>query len=191
MGKTVLSTYAPRLIIAAVVAAALIFPASCNRDRSENTSETPTGPETPETPEIPEIPLLPNLTSKPYINADDVWISARYKPDHQGIDFSAKKNITVSAPGQGTFNKHLYFHSGVPRWQVNTEIYIGKYSIDLLFEPGDSVIKEEAQLQYDMLIADGIPVKVGDSLGTLYRAPSQKYTMLYFGVHHVVTGQAE
>ena len=140
---------------------------------------------------VTESPLVPELTSTPYINAADVWVSMRYKPEHQGIDFSTLKNIPIRAPGKGTFYKHMYYHPGVPRWQVNTEIYIGKYSIDLLFEPGDFVTQEEAQLQYDMLIADGTPVMAGDSLGMLYRVPGQKYGMLHFGVHHVVTGQAE
>jgi len=187
-GKTVLLSRALSLFIAAGVAAALILPASCYRDRSESSSESPTSPEIPEPPETPTIP---ELTSTPYLNADDVWISMRYTPEHQGIDFSATKNIPIRAPGSGTFNKHMYYHAAVPRWQVNTEIYIGKYSIDLLFEPGDSVTKVQAQTQYDMLIADGTPVNAGDSLGMLYVAPGQPYAMLHFGVHHVVTGLAE
>ncbi|MCJ7813078.1 hypothetical protein MUP95_07165 [bacterium] len=177
-GKTVLLSRTLSLLIAAGVAAALILPTSCYRDRSESSSESPTSPEIPETPETPTIP---ELTSTPYLNADDVWISMRYTPEHQGIDFSATKNIPVRAPGLGTFYKHLYFHPGVPRWQVNTEIYIGNYSIDLLFEPGDSVTKVQAQTQYDMLIADGTPVNAGDSLGMLYVAPGS-HTPCYTSV---------
>ncbi len=180
--RTVLFSRALSLLIAGGVAVAMILPASCYRDFTEASDESPAGP---------EIPTIPELTSTPYYNADDVWISMRYTPEHQGIDFSAQKNIPVRAPGQGTFYKHLYYHAGVPRWQVNTEIYIGNYSIDLLFEPGDSVTKVQAQTQYDMLIADGTSVSAGDSLGMLYVAPGQPYAMLHFGVHHTITGLAE
>jgi hypothetical protein len=133
------------------------------------------------------------LTSTPYKAADDVWISARYTPEHQGIDFSARKEVPVRAMGRGVFKKKMYYHPGVPRWQVNADIIVGDYAIACLFEPGDSVTEAQADTQFARLIADGTPVKSGDLLGMLYLAPGQEHNMFHFGVYKTTTttGQAE
>jgi hypothetical protein len=131
------------------------------------------------------------LASLPYETAGDVWISARYTAEHQGIDFSARKDIPIRAAGAGIFHKKMYYHAGVPRWQVNAEIGVGKYAIDCLFEPGDSVSQAQASSQFDMLVADGTPVKAGDVLGTLLFAPGNRYSMFHLGVRLTTTGQAE
>jgi hypothetical protein len=142
-------------------------------------------------PEPPASDPVPELASTPYGTADDVWISARYSPEHQGIDFSARKEIAVKAPGSGVFYKNLYFHPGVPRWQVNAEIRVGKYAIDCLFEPGDSVTEAQARTQFDMLVSDGTEVNAGDLLGRLTVAPGQEHSMFHLGVRLSTTGQAE
>jgi hypothetical protein len=162
-----------------LVVSALLSSASCRHDDSHT---SPTGPATP---------TVPELTSTPYRAAEDVWISARYTPEHQGIDFSAPKDIPISAPGSGVFYKQKYFHPGVPRWQVNAEIRVGKYAIECLFESGDSVTEAQADTQFARLIADGTTVKAGDPLGTLFLAPGQEHSMFHFGVRLTTTGQAE
>lgn len=129
----------------------------------------------------------------PYEAADDVWISARYTPEHQGIDLSARKDIPIRAMGRGVFRKKMYYHPGVPRWQVNADIIVGDYAIACLFESGDSVTEAQAVTQFDLLATDGMPVSAGDLLGTLYLAPGQEHSMFHFGVYKTTTttGQAE
>ncbi len=174
-----LQPHAIRLFIATAVAMVMILQVSC---RSDDSGESATGP---------DAPLIPVLETTPYITPADVWVSARYTTTHPGVDVSARKDIPTRAMGDGIFHKQMYYHEGVPRWQVNAEITVGKYGIDYLFESGNSVTEAQAKTQFDMLIADGTPVKAGDLLGNLYLAPGQDHSYLHFGVRYAITGQAE
>jgi hypothetical protein len=81
---------------ATIAATAFILLASCDRDKAPTSSDAPA------------VPAIPEIASVPYENAADVWISARYKPDHLGIDFSATKEIPVRAPGGQICYDHTY-----------------------------------------------------------------------------------
>ncbi len=131
----------------------------------------------------------PSITSLPINTADPVSITIGYTSVHPGVDFSAHQNIAVVAPCDGVFHKDMYFHAGVPRWQVNAEIRLGKYAVELLFESGDSVTEAQAQTQYDMLLEDGTPVQAGDLLGSLYLAPGQPRAYLHLAVRWSPTGE--
>jgi hypothetical protein len=173
---------AKRLLSMSLIPALLIFSMAC---RDKDIKPSPAAPEDPDSPEIPE------LTSLPYEAAGDVWVSARYSAEHPGIDFSARKDIAIRAPGTGIFHKSKYYHPGVPRWQVNAEIAVGKYAIDCLFESGDRVTEAQADTQFARLIGDGTAVKAGEPLGTLFLAPGQEHSMFHLGVRLTTTGQAE
>jgi len=170
-----------RMLRMAVIAVVLVLLVSCRR------GGYPASPTDSATPTSPTSPTVPELASVPYEVANDVWISARFVPEHQGIDFSARKDIPIRAAGSGIFHKNMYYHPGVPRWQVNAEIGVGKYAIDCLFEPGSSVTEGQARSQFDMLVADGTAVRAGDRLGTLYLAPGNNQTTLHLGVRLTTT----
>jgi hypothetical protein len=72
--------------------------------------------------------LLPELAALPYENAADVRFYVPYRSDHQGLDITSRREIVIHAPGSGRFEKVLYYHAGVPRWQVNSAIYIGDFA---------------------------------------------------------------
>jgi hypothetical protein len=160
-----------------IVSTSMMLMASC---RHKDSAESPTSP---------SVSSIPELASTPYQAAGDVWVSARFSPEHQGIDFSARKDVPIRAAGAGVFHKNMYYHPGVPRWQVNAEISVGKgeYAIDCLFEPGNSVTEAQARSQFDMLVADGTTVKAGDRLGTLTLAPGNNQTTLHLGVRLTTT----
>jgi hypothetical protein len=136
----------------------------------------------------PTSDVYPNIDYVPYTDPGEVWISRAYSPEHQGIDISTGQVIDLIAPSDGTFLKEMYYHAGVPRWQVNAEIRKGGYAVELLLEPGDSVTETEAQVQYDMLIADGTKVKAGDLLGKRIIAPGQPYSILHLALRENSTG---
>ncbi len=130
----------------------------------------------------------PTIEYVPYTDPGVVWISRVYSPEHQGIDISTDQVIDLIAPSDGTFLKEMYFHAGVPRWQVNAEVRRGGYAVELLLEPGDRVTEAEAQVQYDMLIPDGTRVKAGDLLGQRIIAPGQPYSILHLALRENSTG---
>jgi hypothetical protein len=132
----------------------------------------------------------PDLAALPYKHAADVRFYTPYRSDHPGLDITARKEIVISAPASGRFVKELYYHTGVPRWQVNCQIFIGDYAIECLFEPGDFVTKETAQRQFDLLIPDR-EVKAGDVLGTLIIAPGMEFSIFHWGVRNHKTGLTE
>ena len=132
----------------------------------------------------------PDLAALPYKHASDVKFYVPYRSDHPGLDITARKEIVISAPASGRFVKKLYYHAGVPRWQVNSQIFIGDYAIECLFEPGDFVTKATAQRQFDLLIPDR-EVKAGDVLGTLIIAPGMKFSIFHWGVRNCKTGLTE
>ena len=90
-------------------------------------------------------------------------------------------------PAPGGFEKKLYYHAGVPRWQVNATIYSGDSAIDCLFEPGEDVTEAQGRQQLDMLIPDG-PVRAGDILGRLYFVPGSRMAILHLGVRVSTAG---
>ncbi|HEX9935268.1 MAG TPA: hypothetical protein VGB38_08735 [bacterium] len=142
----------------------------------------------PEKPrEEPETPAVPEIASVPYVAAGDVWVEARYSPQHFGIDFSALKAVPILAPGAGVFHKSMYYYEAIPRWQINAEIRVGDWAIDCLFEPGNYVTEEEGQTQFDMLVADGTKVKAGDPLGTLIFAEGAFKNYFHLGVRLTTT----
>ena len=95
-----------------------------------------------------DTPDSPWIDALPYSDPQQVWVSRPYEAGHQGIDISTDQVIDLISPGEGTFLKEMYYHAGVPRWQVNAEIRQGGYAIELLLEPGDRVSEAEAQSQY-------------------------------------------
>ena len=95
------------------------------------------------------------------------FITIGYTDVHRGVDFSAHQTIDVVAPCDGVFHKDMYFHAGVPRWQVNAEIRLGRYAVELLFESGDSVSEAQAQ-DYDAIVLD-LSMPGIDGLETLKR----------------------
>jgi hypothetical protein len=127
---------------------------------------------------------LPQLTSVPYVSADDVRFYRRFEAGHGGIDLSATKEIAIRAMCPGTFSKKLYYHPTSLRWQVNCEIAVGDYAVDYLFEPGSQVSETQGRLQFDKLIADGSKVSAGEPLGPLTLAPGNDITLLHFGVRY-------
>ena len=131
---------------------------------------------------------LPRIESLPYTDPEQVWVSRPYESGHQGIDISTDQVIDLISPGDGIFHKDMYYHAGVPRWQVNTEIRQGGYAIEMLLEPGNSVSQAEAQIQYDMLIPNGTRVKAGDLLGQRYIASGQPYAILHLAVRENSSG---
>jgi len=135
--------------------------------------------------DTPDSPRIDNL---PYTDPEQVWISRAYEAGHQGIDISADQVIDIVSPGEGTFLKSMYYHAGVPRWQVNAEIRQGGYAVELLLEPGNSVSEAEAQIQYEMLIPNGTEVKAGDLLGQRYIAYGQPYSILHMAVRQNSNG---
>ena len=135
-----------------------------------------------------DTPDSPWIDALPYSDPQQVWISRPYEAGHQGIDISTDQVIDLISPGEGTFLKEMYYHAGVPRWQVNAEIRQGGYAIELLLEPGDSVSEAEAQRQYDLLIPDGTRVKAGDLLGQRIIATGQPYSILHLAVRENSTG---
>lgn len=133
---------------------------------------------------------LPVLAATPYNNTADVRFYTPYRSDHPGFDITARKEIAIRAPGSGSFRKKLYYHAGVPRWQVNCDIFVGDYTIECLFESGDRVTQETAHRQFDLLIAEG-EVKAGDVLGTLIIAPGNERSYFHWGVRNTKTGLTE
>jgi hypothetical protein len=133
---------------------------------------------------------VPLLAATPYYNAADVKFYTPYRIDHPGFDITARKEIAIRAPGSGRFRKKLYYHAGVPRWQVNCDILVGDYAIECLFEPGDHVPQETAQRQFDLLIAEG-EVTAGDVLGTLIIASGNEHAYFHWGVRNTKTGLTE
>ena len=133
---------------------------------------------------------LPELAALPYENSADVRFYTPYRSDHPGFDITARKEIIIRAPGSGRFVKELYYHSGVPRWQVNCQIFVGDYAIECLFEPGNQVPEAEARRQFDLLIPNG-EVKAGDVLGALIIAPGNEYSIFHWGVRNTKTGLTE
>jgi hypothetical protein len=131
---------------------------------------------------------LPELAALPYENPADIRFYTPYRVDHPGLDITARKEITIHAPGSGRFEKVLYYHPGVPRWQVNCQIFIGEYAIECLFEPGNQVPEAEARRQFNLLIANG-DVKAGDVLGTLIIAPGNEFSIFHWGVRNSKTSQ--
>jgi hypothetical protein len=131
---------------------------------------------------------LPRIETLPYTDPEQVWISRAYSSEHQGVDISTDQVIDLIAPSDGTFLKEMYFHAGVPRWQVNAEVRMGGYAVELLLEPGNSVTEAEAQEQYNMLISNGARVKAGDLLGQRFIAPGQPYSILHLAVRENSTG---
>jgi hypothetical protein len=133
---------------------------------------------------------LPQLAALPYENPADIRFYTPYRVDHPGLDITARKEIVIRAPGTGRFVKELYYHPGVPRWQVNCQIFIGEYAIECLFEPGNQVPETEARRQLGLLIPNG-EVKAGDVLGTLIIAPGNEYSIFHWGVRNTRTGLTE
>jgi len=127
---------------------------------------------------------LPQLTSVPYVSADDVRFYRRFEAEHGGIDLSATREIAIRAVCSGIFNKKLYYHPTSLRWQVNCEIVVGDYAVDCLFEPGSQVTEAQGRLQLDKLVADGTHVIAGELLGRLTLAPGNDITLLHFGVRY-------
>ncbi len=138
-------------------------------------------------PSPPEA-TIPEISFTPYLDAADVRFYVPYKADHPGIDVTATGEIVIRAPCSGDFVKELYYHAGVPRWQVNAMILVGDYSVELLFEPGDAVTEAEGRAQFDMIIPDG-PVQAGDTLGRLYLAPGNPHSIFHLGVRQTITGE--
>lgn len=133
---------------------------------------------------------FPQLAALPYENSADIRFYTPYRADHPGLDITARKEIVIRAPGPGRFVKELYYHPGVPRWQVNCQIFIGEYAIECLFEPGNQVPETEARRQFDLLIPNG-EVKAGDVLGRLIIAPGNDYSIFHWGVRNTRTGLTE
>jgi hypothetical protein len=129
----------------------------------------------------------PSLAATPYEDAGDVSFYVPYKPGHQGFDFSASHDIVIRAPSSGRFEKKLYYHAGVPRWQVNATIYSGDAAVDCLFEPGEQVTEQQGRQQFDMLIPDG-QVKAGDVLGRLLFVPGSRMAIFHLGVRESTSG---
>jgi len=121
-------------------------------------------------------------------SANEHGSSAKTRDDLE--DSTARKEITIRAPGSGRFVKELYYHSGVPRWQVNCQIFVGDYAIECLFEPGNQVPEAEARRQFDLLIPNR-EVKAGDVLGALIIAPGNEYSIFHWGVCNTKTGLTE
>ncbi len=136
-----------------------------------------------------DTPDSPSIDTLPYTDPDLVWISRPYEAGHQGIDISTAQVIDLVSPGEGTFLKEMYYHAGVPRWQVNAEIRQGGYAVELLLEPGDSVSEADAQIQYDLLIPNGTQVKAGDLLGQRIIATGQPYSILHLAVRKNSSGE--
>ena len=136
-------------------------------------------------------PSIPEISCTPYVSENDVSFYRRFEAEHNGIDLTARQAITIRAGCSGTFRKELYFHPSSLRWQVNTGIWVGDYSLDGLFEPGNQVSEEVGRAQFDALVADGTEVDAGDSLGQLLLDPRNEYAIFHFGLHRGTTGQAE
>ncbi len=139
----------------------------------------------------PSIPEIFEISCTPYVSDSEVFFYRRYEAEHNGIDFSARQKITIRAACSGTFHKELYYHPTAQRWQVNTGIWVGDYSLDGLFEPGNQVSEEVGRAQFEALVADGTEVNAGDSLGLLLLDPRNEYAIFHFGMHRGSTGQAE
>ena len=136
-------------------------------------------------------PSIPEISCTPYVSDSDVFFYRRFEPEHNGIDFTARQEITIRAACSGTFRKELYYHPTARRWQVNTGIWVGDYSLDGLFEPGNQVSEAVGRAQFDALVADGTQVKAGDILGRLLLDPVNEFAIFHFGMHRGTTGQAE
>ena len=136
-------------------------------------------------------PSIPEISCTPHVSAGDVFFYRRYEPEHNGIDLMARQEIEIRAACSGTFRKELYFHPTSLRWQVNTGIWAGDYSVDGLFEPGNLVSEAVGRAQFDALLADGSQVHAGDSLGRLLLDARNEYAIFHFGLHRGTTGQAE
>jgi hypothetical protein len=154
------------------VAAIVLSLVSCSTD--------PDSPSAGETP-APSPAGTPSLAATPYVDAGDVEFYRPFEPDHRGFDFSTRRDIVIRAPSDGRFEKKLYYHPGVPRWQVNATIYTGDSAIDCLFEPGEDVTEQQGRQQFEMLIPDG-PVKAGDVLGRLFFVPGSRMAIFHLGV---------
>lgn len=128
-----------------------------------------------------------SLAATPYLDAGDVAFYVPFKPGHEGFDFSAQRDVVIRAPSSGRFEKKLYYHEGVPRWQVNATIYVAGSAVDCLFEPGESVTEEQGRLQFDMLVPDG-PVQAGDVLGRLLFVPGSRMAIFHLGVRRSTAG---
>jgi murein DD-endopeptidase MepM/ murein hydrolase activator NlpD len=136
-------------------------------------------------------PAVPEISSTPYLSDADVTFYRRFEPEHEGVDLAALRDIPIRAACSGTFRKELYYHPTSQRWQVNTGIWVGDYSVDGLFEPGAQVSQATGQAQFDALVADNTQVRAGELLGTLLLAPGNAFAIFHFGVHRGTTGAAE
>jgi hypothetical protein len=134
---------------------------------------------------------IPEISCTPYVSDSDVFFYRRFEPEHNGIDLGARQEITIRAACSGTFRKELYFHPVSLRWQVNTGIWTGDYSVNGLFEPGSQVSEDVGRAQFAALVADGTQVNAGDSLGRLLLDPWSEYAVFHFGLHRGATGLAE
>lgn len=136
-------------------------------------------------------PSIAEISCTPYVSDSDVFFYRRYEPEHNGIDLMARREITIRAACSGTFRKELYFHPTSLRWQVNTGIWAGDYSVDGLFEPGNHVSEDVGRAQFAALVADGSEVNAGDILGRLLLDPRNEYAIFHFGMHRGTMGLAE
>ncbi len=151
------------------------------------TSITPTSIPTATSTSTPAPLPPPIFTVTPYVSSDEVYLSGNWSPTHNGFHMMTLNEghpAHIRAVCGGIFTKGKYQNEITGRWQVSTSIdYGSQYLIHYSFEPmGSANDPIPADIQYNLLIADGTRVSAGDVLGQLL--VSGEAAHVCFGLSH-------
>jgi hypothetical protein len=154
---------ANRVLILFLILVSLLVINNCSKQQESTTTTTLITTTTSLPP--------PTFSVTPYVSSSEVYLlgTVEVTDSHKGIDFLSTTEAVFRAVCGGTFRKTKCQNELTGKWQVNTDIvYDSKYFVRYGFEPfGNANDPTPADLQYNMLIADGTRIVTGEVLGAL------------------------